>query len=237
MPLALLFGILLIKNNFLQIDQSFSHQTQDSVIPINGNPSFLFHKDGLNITYNSKNIYYQYDEIIKYRIDIFLADEVHFYLDEINNDSPEQHLNQIIPLILLYQLTDVYFHDLNNDYLNEIDFESFNKLLKDKATIWIVFGDKGCHWENKNSTPVDKIDNQTYNHWKKLCLYKEDGSAYSALFYNDDEYRIIKEITKKQITLIIIISVVVIIFVILSLFFIGLFRYKKEKARKSSESF
>lgn len=133
----LLFGIFLFENNeyFFQDDQNLIHPAQSLVIDCTHNPSFILLNDGLNLTWLDQNQYYRYDEIVKYQINTYTSNQIHFYFDEFINGSPEQYLDKIKPLIWSNYPNDVYFHD----NLNGIAIESSSKLFNDKVYLWIVF--------------------------------------------------------------------------------------------------
>ena len=189
----LLFFSIVLANNNENLDQNLQNsvnQMSNPTIDCTKDVSFIFHKNGLNISCYHFNQFYLYDEIENYHIDIKMSSQMRFYLDEVQNDFPGEHLIKIIKSIMISKFADVIFFGVLNGTL----IESYKELFNNDVEIWIFINSGNCYWENKTNLPIDFYD--INNHWKNICLYKDDGSSISLFSYNDENRRNIKYIKK-----------------------------------------
>lgn len=233
MFILILTCFLLIKNdtNFLQ-DSKIIQEEEQPTINCLYIPNFVFHKNGVNLTCIGFNDFYQYEEIAKYQIvydkRILNNPQIQFYLDEEHDNLPDQYLTKIISSLRISQFFDAIFYGI----LNATKIESYHRLFHDNAETWISIKSNNCYWENSESHP---IYNEINNNWKKVCLFSNDGSPESFLHYNDNEELKIKYINKKVFLLIGILMIVALVAVLISIFFIIMHNYKKQKKNKSLE--
>lgn len=190
--------------------------------------NIIFSKEGVNISNYNNNIFYLYDEIIKYQIRLLTLSSLYFDFNDVYNDILDEYLPKIIKSIKIDNDYYDYHSVIFIGPLNVTKVEKYFDLFQGNFDFYVAFDLNGCYWEKKNPPPLDFLDyEQIKDHWKNICIYSDDNSVQSMFHFTDDEIVKIKNIGPKELLIIAIVAVLIFVFILLTTLGILIYRYKK----------